>query len=98
MTNDLSPSLFDDLDEEASLGAATRKDAVASLPSDDRNHSNDAPWREVPQDIYLSWPWKKQMLYQAARDDAAAREADTAEEAAWHRARAALYREDVGRG
>lgn len=64
-------------------------------PAEPTPHTHST-WREAPQALFLSWSVARQLSYCAARDEDAATYCDgPEEEKAWHRARAAAYREDV---
>lgn len=56
-------------------------------------------WREVPQEIFLSWSDKNQLIYCANRDLDAAKMAESEwgdlEQAAWFRARALAYMKEA---
>ena len=54
-------------------------------------------WSEVPPARFLAWSNAEQLLYCAVRDENAALHADTLEEAAWYRQRAAGYQADYQR-
>jgi hypothetical protein len=52
-------------------------------------------WPEVPQPVFLSWSPARQLSYCAARDEHAARFADSPAEAEWFTQRASLYKGDL---
>lgn len=53
--------------------------------------AEEQQWQEVPQALFLSWSYPRQLAYCAARDEATARELP--EDAEWYLARAARYKE-----
>ena len=55
-------------------------------------------WSEVPPARFLAWSNAEQLLYCAVRDEDSASHADTPEEAAWYRQRAADYQAEYRRG
>lgn len=61
------------------------------------NRPTDSLWRECPLEVFLAMSELQQLDYCARRDEDSARFADSEEDAAWYRARAKWYRDEMER-
>lgn len=80
------------LPTRVSAGVVADESGGASCAKGDGENPSRLPLREVPADIFLSWPEKQQLEYCAKRDEDSALDALDDEWAAFYRQRAQDYR------